>query len=352
MGLKTGRTNGAAAYEAARKNGDMLARFGPPAGPVVSMPANGGLGKAAVFHERMNRADDTPAPWDEAEDYAAQHRALGLPTYDEYEWDKVANTYDDTCGMASRQEFAHELLMAVFADVLEMDIEINGWPVVRRGDAYTGQWDSRIIGFNSAAHIYLASLGVHRLHNASRPIVTTPVTPTVLPQDLMDKRDIERDPDAVIRQVAETLSAPASQRQPSASEAVEQAVLARTDADKVKEMAEAVQFAVEHWDNADARRLPDGYQVYRAPGKPSDAHLPENQMGPYIIWRHPRLAGRVVVGMRDLKSGEMCYVATKKDIAEYMGKVGKAVADKTPPFFGRSTTPTTGNVPSGLTQRI
>lgn len=367
MGLKTGRTNGAKAFNEARANGVFAAA---PSGLAIGKPANAGLGPAAriaprpgVLHGNNPTLADQPANLS-ADDLRAGERAAYEQT-----WHHIANDYDDSCGMATRQEFARELLIAVFDDFLEMDIEINGWPVVRRGEAYTDQWDYRFVGFNSAAHIFLAALGVHRLHNNSKPIVTRAqseshgsdspaTTPDIRIQDLQDKRDVQ----AVISGVAAKMSGSAQEFRertsrpddtpapwdpepqtapgdsPSTAKRDPVTLEPEKTIDPVTEMNEALHYAVTHWNEADARKLPGKYQVYRSPGKPTSAKdLPD--VGPYWIFKHADRADRIVVGMLDLKTKEPVYVARKEEIRAYMGKCEAGAKPKAEKPSGPASAP-------------
>lgn len=106
-------------------------------------------------------------------------------------------------------------------------------------------------------------------------------------------------------------------------ELIEKAVMKKApiDPDKVDEMFEAVQYAVENWSNKDARLLPSGYQIYISPGVPIGCDAPIKKPGQllqWIIFRHPDIPQRVVVGSTDLKTGNMNFVSRRSEIREYM----------------------------------
>ncbi len=84
------------------------------------------------------------------------------------------------------------------------------------------------------------------------------------------------------------------------------------DPRKVDELVEAVRFSVEHWENVDARRLPDGYRLHSSPNEA------------YIILTHSEVANRVVVGMKDPETGVLEFMSSRGEIRGFMLKVTQA----------------------------
>jgi len=77
----------------------------------------------------------------------------------------------------------------------------------------------------------------------------------------------------------------------------------------VDQLVEAVEYAVEHWDNEEARILPGGY------------NLRSKFYNVFIHLYHPDHPNCITVGMKDTHSGKLEFVSKRGEIREYMAKV-------------------------------
>jgi len=217
------------------------------------------------------------------------------------EWHSVANGYDATCGMQSRPAWAYDFMVTIFQAWL--DAETQWHQSTHKNLGMLTEIGPR--GFASAAHIYLASVGVHRLNSKSRSVVIGDMawyvvalydffarlrypakfeapTQPVVPQDLQSN-------EAVLEQIAMS-------KLPVASE-------------RIDEMVQAVEFAVEHWGNLQARVLFDGYE------------LKQSFNGAFIMLKHPEHPSGVTIGSIDPETRRLVFVSRRGEIREFMHKV-------------------------------
>lgn len=278
------------------------------------------------------------------------------------QWLKVADGYDPACGMQSKPAWAHEFLMAVWENWMET--EVTAWQNAfwdKKAEAWRLLGELGLIddigprGFNNATHIYLASIGVHRLSSKYNNYTVgnmawhaTAIHDFFKRQrypkefeaykltDFPKQRILSRIPkgdEALFRMLNElgevlqgnlvrlspvidgttgkpypgqnklvkkddyTKPAPIlPQELQSKEEALEAIAMSKVSVPpaKIDEMLEAVQVAVKEWNtNADARILLDGYYLY---GHPEGASVPTA-----IHLKHPSHPNRIIVGQMNYK---------------------------------------------------
>lgn len=89
------------------------------------------------------------------------------------------------------------------------------------------------------------------------------------------------------------------------------------------ELVAAVRSALKQWrENQCGTQLSNGYQMYAAPSVPVGTEPPRKTQArvTWIILKHRDLSNRVVVGMRNLETGEMEFVSSDREIQEYARK--------------------------------
>jgi len=271
--------------------------------------------------------------------------------------------YDSTCGMQSRSAWAYDFMMTIFRAWLDAEIQ---WHQTE----YKNLGMLTEIGprsFDSAAHIYLSAIGVHRLSSKGKSVViddmawyavalydffarlrypakfTAPI-PDPQPGDGYDYvaeaarvcKKIANDPRGYERAKqrekvwldarAAALQArgivfPVHPKQPailpqqlqSNSEVLEAIAMSNLSVspERIAEMEEAVKFAIENWINIQARVLFDGYEL--------------KQGGFTVMLKHPSHPSGVTVGLTDPTTHKLSFVARRGEIREFMHKVASGM---------------------------
>jgi hypothetical protein len=278
--------------------------------------------------------------------------------------------YDDTCGMQSKQAWAHDFMMAVWENW--MDAEVQSWQ-----HAYEHWQDGVVVwvpvgsigtiaeigprGFMWAVHVYLAAIGSTRLSGKVSSVMPGewyatamhdwfarrhyPVKFSATTQDKKTSSDydyvaeanrtckkIANDPrgyerakqrekawlDARSKALAARGDVTPTRYQPpvitpqqmqSNSEVLEAIAMSKLPVEpaRVNEMEDAIEFAINNWTNMQARVLFDGYEL--------------KQTGFAILLKHPEHPSGVTVGLTSPADHKLRFVARRGEIREFMHKV-------------------------------
>ena len=178
-------------------------------------------------------------------------------------------------------------------------------------------------GFNSAAHIYLAARGVHRLNSKyNNYTVGNHAWYSMAMSDWFKRKRVADDNARLKVEKPEGNPKPENREEALEKVAMKKAPIPPGEVD---EMVEAIEYAIANWDNKDARKLPSDYQIYKSPGVPTGCKplvepAPANIIQ-WIVFKHKKLANRVIVGMTNLKTGKMEFSGRRGEIRDYMIKV-------------------------------
>lgn len=302
--MNTGRHTGGKAWDRARRDGI----FGTaPSGLAIGTPANGGLGKAAVFHERTNRPDDTAAPWDEEEKAALRDlvkqidNVMDAPVYTcqtREEWFEAWRTPEIAAALAEWRGMWGDAPADGLLEARRRTLALSRIIVILRCVARKhecGYWAEQIPPVERIVHpvrneawafALAESLAATPDKPADKPadkITPDSVTAsrnqpeiadrkpvTVLPQSLQDARDVTRDIVTLVTQDAPSVT------EADADEAIAKA-LAKKGAENVDELVRDINHALEskHWvervNQYGVVTLIDGCWLRK--GKSGDIHL-------------------------------------------------------------------------------
>jgi hypothetical protein len=277
------------------------------------------------------------------------------------DWLDVADGYDPNCGMQSDKPWALKFMLDVAQDWMEAEVDEYVSPTAHLRPIS----DKGTLSLTTAAHVYLSAIGVGRASSKSGvfapghmrlfamsvhaafsrwhyPVKFAAPTPATswthcIPLDLrIDDNgklieDNEPAPifgclDAVALEDITFCPNPTSavhngegkpattilpQLLQSNEDVLEAIAMSKAPVPPamVDQLVEAVEYAVEHWDNEEARILPGGY------------NLRSNFYNVFIHLSHPDHPNCITVGMKDTHSGKLEFVSKRGEIREYMAKV-------------------------------